>query len=599
MSFLSIPNLPPWLQRLSWCLIACLCLWLCLAALHHAMHRPLTFDDVIYALPIKDWLAGHGWGTHYDEFIPFNSDVSTGLTLLLPVGLLMAAFGNFYAAPALAATLTNLLLLGLLLWRLQRFLPARASVFVAALSVALLCPQGHLLNLSGYGTTWILIALGATLLADARIPAPRRYLLFGLIIGLVAHAKLLGILALGSMLATALLLHLRESRPAAAASTAKAAAWAIAGAALLILPWHIIKAAALSQETAETLALRSAYSQRFFLYHGSGIGNLLDAPDLVTHVLKTAGRNVGILCRYLETLLPLPAWIPLLTWCLSGILAIWRCGMRPNNLNTLLLLLWTGSLAHGCWFLFFAFTYYGDKSLFAVMPGLLLIVLTAFSLLPQRWAPLLSAALLLTVAAQQHDAWRPLLQGQVSEENQRLRAAEQDILAYMHHGLPRDIPWAGCGYSLVPRRLQYLWPETHLFRDCYNLIEDHLTFDDDAYLRQHPDVAALVERGDYASGREHFYRSGWKESRQGHFNWQDAPNFYLFVDIPLAIFSGNNHPAAMLVGKACQQHAIFNNDAFIVLHCSSESLRRHLDVNAFMRHLIESHTWYRTRLRAL
>ena len=39
------------------------------------------------------------------------------------------------------------------------------------------------------------------------------------------------------------------------------------------------------------------------------------------------------------------------------------------------------------------------------------------------------------------------------------------------------------------------------------------TFDEAAYLRANPDVAAAVSSGDYASGREHFDRFGQKEGR--------------------------------------------------------------------------------------
>lgn len=562
------------------------------------MHRPLTHDDGMFASIPKAWLAGQGWGTHYDEFIPFNPDISTGPTLLLPVGALIAAFGNFYAAPTLAGVLSNLLLLSLILWRLQAYLPAHGWTWATTLvlTLTLTSPLGHVFGFSGYGTAWLLIMLGALILADTNLTARRRYLIVGVLLGLSIHAKLISLLAFGAMASTALLLEWRmQTRPWCDA--ARKIGHLLLGAATILLPWEMLKVLALRQESPEVLALRSAYGQRFFLYHGSGIGNLLDAQAPWKHLWGTAQRNAHTLYQFLETLLPTPAWLPLLAWCLSGPLALWRFHRHPDRLQALLVVLWLGSAAHISWYIVFAFTYHGDKSLFAVMPGLLLVLLTLISRLPLRLAAALTGALLLVTTLYHWDEWRPLLLIQPNPQDQAFRTAEEDTLAYLHT-LPADTTLTGCGYSMVSRRMEYLWPEPGLFHDCYNLIEDSLDFDETAYQNRYPDVATAVASGRYRSGREHFHRQGWLENRQPDFFWRQPPTFHFVIDVPMAIFAGPHNPAALQVFEACKHQTLFDNRFFMIVHCTPETLQS-LDINRFMRDVAKAHTWYRTRLRAL
>lgn len=557
------------------------------------MHHPLMHDEAMFASIPKGWLAGQGWGGHYDEFIPFNPDVSTGPTLLIPVGILIALFGNFAAAPMLTAALSHLLLLGLLLWRLQTLSKLGPGLLITVLAGVLTLDIRELISFSGNTTTVLLILLAASIIMDRALSIQRRFFLFGLLAGLALYAKVLSLLALMAMGSTALLLSPRDWH-----STTRHIAYLLLGAGTILLPWQILKALALGQAPDALLALRSDYGRLFFFYHGSGIGNLLDAGDRGHFFLTSIARNARMMPSFLQSMLPIPAWLTVASVFFCSLWNVWSTWRKPEPFNQMLCLLAAGCLMHMIWFIGFNTAFNAGKSLFGVVLGLFMLGLTLihrFSHVPRS---MIAVIMLVLAVLPQAPTVSAFLMFKPGEHDTAFKTAMQETLGEIHK-LPAHLPKTGCGYSIVSRRLEYLWPEPGLFRDCYNLIEDSLDFDESAYRQKYPDVAAGIVQGEWDSGIEHYYRQGWRENRQSRFLWRNVPEFYFVVDVAVAAYVGPHSPAAVMVYEACKDNNLFNNGFFLILHCTPESLQQHLDANAFMRHLIESHTWYRTRLRAL
>src|SRR5688500_14810724 len=80
------------------------------------------YDESYNASVGKNWMFGPGYASTYDKAIFFNPEVTTGPVMLMPVGILMKAFGFEYWIPRFVGVLciwTLMLLCFRLLWRTQ------------------------------------------------------------------------------------------------------------------------------------------------------------------------------------------------------------------------------------------------------------------------------------------------------------------------------------------------------------------------------------------------------------------------------------------------------------------------------------------------
>jgi hypothetical protein len=79
-----------------------------------AFHYPIEYDEALDATATKNLILGTGFSTSYTELRPFDAAITTGPSLLLPAGVLMAFFGNVYWVPGLTnAIITGLLILSM------------------------------------------------------------------------------------------------------------------------------------------------------------------------------------------------------------------------------------------------------------------------------------------------------------------------------------------------------------------------------------------------------------------------------------------------------------------------------------------------------
>ena len=114
-------------------LICGLVVWFFVSSLSIAYHKAPQHDDAMFATIPKNFLNGYGWATSYGEKIPFNPDISTGPTLLIPAAIMIAAFGNQTWVPAMTGTLMNIALTCLVLWQLWQLTKNRSAAWFALL----------------------------------------------------------------------------------------------------------------------------------------------------------------------------------------------------------------------------------------------------------------------------------------------------------------------------------------------------------------------------------------------------------------------------------------------------------------------------------
>jgi hypothetical protein len=63
------------------------------------------FDDAFFAVVAKNVASGVGYASSYHEVKPYDEEISTGPSVILPTALLARAFGNKLWVPGVAAAL--------------------------------------------------------------------------------------------------------------------------------------------------------------------------------------------------------------------------------------------------------------------------------------------------------------------------------------------------------------------------------------------------------------------------------------------------------------------------------------------------------------
>lgn len=97
-----------------------------------ALVMPLAYDDPYNASVAKNIAQGLGYGTSYGGFEPYNPDISTGPTLILPLAALIRIVGNTAWAPGLCVAAINLSLLAMIIYNARTHVGASFGLLACA-----------------------------------------------------------------------------------------------------------------------------------------------------------------------------------------------------------------------------------------------------------------------------------------------------------------------------------------------------------------------------------------------------------------------------------------------------------------------------------
>lgn len=97
-----------------------------------ALVMPLAYDDPYNASVAKNVALGLGYGTSYGGFRPYNPDISTGPTLILPLAALIRIVGNTAWAPGLCVAAINLSLLAMIIHKARTHAGASFGLLACA-----------------------------------------------------------------------------------------------------------------------------------------------------------------------------------------------------------------------------------------------------------------------------------------------------------------------------------------------------------------------------------------------------------------------------------------------------------------------------------
>lgn len=529
-----------------------------------ALQRSPSADDAMFLSVPKNWLNGYGWATSYSEKIPFNPDFTGPTALLLLSAPLIKLFGPQLWIAGVTGAGVNLVLLALCMQQCRQYWPSGGLAALALVIGCMTSLPGEFASLIGYYTGSLLFLLACLLAFNPCLTPLHRAVLTGILAGIGLQIKLLMLPAF-CLLMLLLLLHVTSNRLASFRQVFLLFAIMLVPVLVMQGSWQWYRQHELTPYSDAFRQMYNQYGRDFFLYHGSGIGQWLDAGDRWQHVLRNIDRNL----YYLEEMLTLhnlrnpwlgqePADIHhvfgylfivlVTTTALHSIIGIVR---NPGA--------WTGwfraalslaVLAYIAWFLLLAMAM-SPGHLFFPMQWALWLGLLAVGTTPaidnHRGKTILAAAALVACAS-----WlTPPQPTNMQKPHAMLQAAQ-----YLQKNR-FDAPLAGCGYSGYPRHLEYLLYGSQNFADCLDLIEDHVTQDAD-----------------------------------GHYHWRSP----LAFNIVFSLQSPGINSATGMVLNACKDNILYRNNEVQVLACRFEDLQD-IRLDSLMQETRAHQRWYRTRLK--
>jgi hypothetical protein len=543
-------------------------LWFFASSLSIAYHKFTQHDDAMFATIPKNLLNGYGWATSYGEKIPFNPDISTGPTLLLPTMFMLATFGNQPWVPAVTGTLINIIFTCLVLWQLSYVTKNRAAAYLALLLSVSLFAVNDFKTLTAYYAAGLLFLFALLFSLNRNYYFIHRSFIYGSLAALGLYAKPL--ILLSFLIAAPCIVFFEQG-----IQTRKYSRFILCmllGFMVVFVPWHIYKKNVLSGYSKSYQAAHHVYAKQFFENHGTGIGQLKNAKNKFNYLQLNTKKNYRILRKFLHKENNYPIYI-LFVVIGAALFMSARALIRTRSLtltdpvtllsselcfSAILALVIFGNLS---WYIFLSFAMTPGHAFFLAFFSFVLFFMLMATLSRSN-----SVGIFLCLLSVLFFQVRipPLI------EAYRFKIVESDTnseiintAAYLQTHKFR-YPLASCGYIAAPYRLEYLLPKSQNFVDCYNVLEDSL---------------ALDETG-------------------SRYYWRDSPSFTFAVEA-LSFLAAAQSQGYVLepIAEACQKNILFSTGMFIVCEVEFDAIRPRLDATEAAKVLVDYQGWYRTRIK--
>lgn len=305
------------------------------------------YDDAYIASVAKNLSMGHGYSTSFHSIKNFDSEISTGPTIIIPTALFIGIFGNKYWVPGLASSFIIMIMLFIVLWMpsgigLNSIKLRSYCLLILLFFICYLFRNNEHLWFSLYGEVpSALFAVTATMLIfSSDSPSAWRSLFAGIIAGAAFLTKTItafNIIALLMVLPVWLFLINRDSL-----SWKKARLYMVifvAGIVILPATFEAYKKASLSAQDYQEMRVDA---KRHLYTSGSGIAQMQAAPSLWDYIKKNVHRNNAILVNYTGGLFFYGMIIAIIMLVIAGSL-----GKSPLHFISYALLL--SFLAHVIW----------------------------------------------------------------------------------------------------------------------------------------------------------------------------------------------------------------------------------------------------------
>jgi hypothetical protein len=554
------------LDKLLFFFVCGLFIWFFASSLSIAYHKAPQHDDAMFATIPKNFLNGYGWATSYAEKIPFNPDISTGPTLLLPAMAIMAVYGNQTWVPAMTGAIMNISLAVLIAWQLWRLSKNRiAACFTLLLSISLFAVNDFK-TFTAYYTASLLFLLALLIALNRNYSFVIRSFAYGALAAIGLYAKPL--IMLSFLLAAPCILFFEHGINFK--RNCRFILLMLTGFFLIFSPWNLYRSSVLSGYSQAYQSAHSEYRKKFFENHGTGIGQLKDSKDPFNYLRMNSRKNYRILSNFLLKENNYPIYILFAVIGATFIIAV-RAYVQNDASGssgsaftfatffpTTLALVILGNLS---WYILLSFAMTPGHAFFLAFFSFFLTFTLIATL--SRSNSIGIALCLLSV---------PFLQSRIPPliEAYRFRVPDiidntqiQNTLHYLETHNPR-YPLASCGYNAAPYRLEYLLPKSQNFMDCYNVLEDNLARNKDGT----------------------------------NYYWKGSPGFTFAIEA-LSFLRAAQSQSYVLgpIADACQQHILFKEGIFIICEVSFDEIKNKLDATETAKNLVDYQNWYRTRIK--
>jgi len=580
-------------------------LWFFASSLSIAHFKSLQQDDAMFVTIPKNFLNGYGWATSYGEKIPFNPDISTGPSLLLPAAAMIAVFGTKAWIPAVTGAVMNIALTLLVLWQLK----GRAKNPVAS-ALALLCAISIFMvndfkTFTAYYTGCLLFVFSLLFLANEKYSVKRRLLIYGGIASVGLYAKPL--ILISFMVGAGVVVFVWSCRDGLnkkgyVGPLLKYCFLLLVGFLVVLAPWHLYKQHQLGKYSHEFQTLHSEYQNKFFRYHGTGIGQISDANDKVQYIKKNTRKNFRIMSRFLIKENSFPRWLFFMT--LIVVTALYGrkllLGLKEEktieSFDLFSVAMVLVILANMIWYVVFSFAMTPGHTFFFVFFTFFMFFLLLANVSANRLVGVLLCAAGLMIFEVRHGAMVEAYSFKAEDiliNNQELNETKEYI-----ENNALNYPLATCAYSAASWRLEFLLPDSENFLDCFHVYEDSLQLNEEHYVKANPDVELKIN-GKEISPTEHFYTQGVHREVEAQFVWAKEPDLTLGVEGLGFLGAVKAYPYVLQpVGDICLQNIKFRaGEFFVVCDVPFAQLKGKLDPTETARSLVDYQQWYKTRLK--
>lgn len=557
-------------DKLLYGLVLGLFIWFFASSLFIAYHKAPQNDDAMFATIPKNFLNGYGWATSYGEKIPFNPDISTGPTLLLPAAAIIAVFGNQTWVPAITGTIMNMILVILILWQLWQLARYRIASSLALLLAISLFAVNDFKTFTGYYTCSLLFLFSLLFVLNKNHSSTIRFIVFGILAAIGFYGKPLILLSFLIAFPGILLVE----KDLTFVKTGKLFSIALFSFIFIIAPWQIYKNVVLSGYSESYQDAYKEYDKKFFDNHGTGIGQLKNTENKISYFKFNSKKNWRILSKFLGNENNLPVYLLFSILGVAFFIPL-RCRINikktfsepsKNTEHTSFEVTFPAILAlvifgNFLWYIIFSFAMTPGHAFFLTFFCffLLFFLITAHS--RSDMIGILLCVFIVFIFQVRLPPLAEAYRFKVSDiiDNEQINKTLRYLQTHDHR-----YPLASCGYSAAPYRMEYLLPASQNFVDCYNVLEDSLV----------------------------------RDSSGTHYVWQGSPNF-TFVFEFLSFLGAARSQGYILtpIAETCKKHVLFSEGIFAICEVSFDEIKDRLDPTETAKQLVDYQRWYRTRIK--
>jgi hypothetical protein len=532
-------------------------------------------DHFINSVTARNIALGLGWSsTGYETYLLNPENLTTGVSVVLPVSLAVYLFGNELAVPGLAMWFLNVSLLAILLFRLKavHIDPERYFLFVVMmLSGFLLLKSFYWYRLLGEIPALLFFLIHVTFLQQYFREGRLTQLLFaGLFMTLAMDAKELMLLPM-IMCSLVVMYYLVLVH-----KTALSSAMILTGCYVVIslsLPqmftWYRNSVISIEPQSWQTgyRAYEAAIHD-----HYSGINTLkeylgfLSEPALlVSSVIRVIKGSIWIGSSLFHfsmlgslVLLPWAVALPVCFW------VAWK--KRETSLSLPIMLL--APLPLLGWF-FVISEWAMPRHLYMASVLVYLAVAATICSLENTAARYLFALMFMgaLIATGDRDTRNVLLAFplQESDVSKTIKATASHIA----NQPDKTYSWLG---MVDNNELEYLMKKPNRFNSAYDQISSAARLDEQAWLASNPKIGqAMIEEG-FTSAYE-FYRSQKNRFREpAPYTWKSRLEFY-WLHPKQAFTRFDQYGIRSDSGKLCEE-IVYQNAIYIVERCANEDFSR-------------------------